>query len=855
MRHLIRFVVLLAASGMNLAAPLAPNDQIIRSFGTAPLRHPATILHLAASADGKRIATLAADSQLRLWDADSGKLIAARQQAAQIAQLMLSADGATVLVNEHSKGMIAYSGDDLTDSKPIVKSGPNANVFFGVQCVALSSDGTLLARPKLDRGIALEIVDLKQNKSLRTIPTQSGIPQSLSFRDDHSLVMLTPDGNLHFYAADGKHLGALRIPRPNNAIGHGAFLLAGGRHVIFLDDKQRLHMAEVTTHDKDLVPVRLLDNKQIGILYPPASSRFLVCADPQGQQVSLVDVIEKKDLSENIQAAGNARQFAANLVFSADGKRMFVGRGQSIVRVTDTSTWQGAVPVFGHTGAILRLALSPDGAQLISASADGSLRIWDRASGQQLQALEGIAPSAGAFDQLPNGDLLSIAANARTLFRPGKDSVRKTTLEPAKSKLARAPMIAAPRADLAALFLPTSTTATTIAFLDLKTDQPRRTLELRSKSALTRAHLSPAAKGLLTLGASTLALYDLSPTATTQPTALEPLYTSTLPASADTTPPAFVGGWDFLLVPQSARAGQANQPEARLVEAYSALEMLRLETAPAKPNDPVKANRPNPAVFQLGVESSQYAGQAMTAVAASPDLRLFVIANPLDRRLRLWDALSGKLLHVTAPAPSAISIITFSADGAALFTGGNDGSLNEWKLPEKLLPDLTPATTDQLAQAIRALSSAKPAEAYAAVQLLSRSGDAAVSFLKDAVAPPRLDQAEYDRLIRALDADTFKERRRAADDLVTLGPIAVAALRSTASQTPSDEAYNSIQGILTRIQKGEKTAPALLSRLRAAHVLQRIATPAAKAALTAAAQPDQPPVVLFRIHLALESLP
>lgn len=852
----MRISILLFLAPLALAAPLAPNDQIIRSFGTAPLRHPASILHLAASADGRRIATLAADSQLRLWDADTGKLIAARQQATQVAQILLSPDGATILVNEHSKGMTAYSGDDLADAKPIVKSGPNANVFFGIQCVALSPDGTRLARPKLDRGISLEIVDLKQNKSLRTIPTQTGIPQSLAFRDDQSLVMLAPDGNLQFYAADGKHLGALRIPRPNNAIGHGAFLLAGGRHVIFLDEKQRLHMAEVTTHDKDLVPVRLLDNKSIGILYPPSSSRFLLCGDPQGQQVSLVDVIERKDLSEHIQTTGNARQFAANLVFSADGKRMFVGRGLNTVRVTDTSTWQGAVPVFGHTGVILRLALSPDGAQLISASADGSLRIWDRATGQQLQAIEGIAPTAGAFDQLSNGDLLSIAANARTLFRPGKDTVRKSTLDLSKSKLARPPMAAAaPRADLAAVFLPTSTTATTLTFLDLKTDQPRRSLELRSKSALTRVHLSGSSKGLLAMGAATLALYDLSPTATTQPTALEPLYTTTLPASADTTPPAFVGGWDFLLVPQSARAGQGNQPEARLVEAYSALEMLRLETAPAKPEEGVKANRPNPAIFQLGVEASQYSGQAMTAVAASPDLRLFVTANPLDRRLRFWDALSGRLLHATAPAPSAVSLITFSSDGTALFTGGNDGSLNEWKLPPNLLPDLTPATTEQLAQAVRALSSAKPAEAYAAVQLLSRSGDTAVSLLKDTVAPPRLDQAEYDRLIRALDADTFKERRRAADDLVTLGPIAVAALRSTAAQTPSDEAYNSIQGILTRIQKGEKTAPALLSRLRAAHILQRIATPAAKQALTAAAQPDQPPVVLFRVHLALESLP
>ena len=46
-------------------------------------------------------------------------------------------------------------------------------------------------------------------------------------------------------------------------------------------------------------------------------------------------------------------------------------------------------PVTGHSDRVTQVEFSHDGARVISASADNSVRFWDVASGRQIQVLEG----------------------------------------------------------------------------------------------------------------------------------------------------------------------------------------------------------------------------------------------------------------------------------------------------------------------------------------------------------------------------------------------------------------------------------------------------------------------------------
>ena len=67
------------------------------------------------------------------------------------------------------------------------------------------------------------------------------------------------------------------------------------------------------------------------------------------------------------------------------------------------STQPANPPFAGHPGPVLAVAVTPDGTQIITAGDDGTARIWDRASGQQVgPALTGHTGSVLAVAVTPD---------------------------------------------------------------------------------------------------------------------------------------------------------------------------------------------------------------------------------------------------------------------------------------------------------------------------------------------------------------------------------------------------------------------------------------------------------------------
>jgi hypothetical protein len=72
--------------------------------------------------------------------------------------------------------------------------------------------------------------------------------------------------------------------------------------------------------------------------------------------------------------------------FSPDGRLAARGHGQ-IIAIWNVATGQDVLQLVGHTGGIRSLVFSPDGRFLVSAGADGAVRLWNLQAGKELAAL------------------------------------------------------------------------------------------------------------------------------------------------------------------------------------------------------------------------------------------------------------------------------------------------------------------------------------------------------------------------------------------------------------------------------------------------------------------------------------
>ena len=105
---------------------------------------------------------------------------------------------------------------------------------------------------------------------------------------------------------------------------------------------------------------------------------------PAHAQGALLDAaVAGQAMLKVIATTGNDR---TRLAFSLDGRRVVTGTGDGTVRVWDIASGQPVGgPMTGDKNGLASVAFSPDGQRVASGGAtDGAVRVWDVASGQQI---------------------------------------------------------------------------------------------------------------------------------------------------------------------------------------------------------------------------------------------------------------------------------------------------------------------------------------------------------------------------------------------------------------------------------------------------------------------------------------
>ncbi|WP_242684326.1 TIR domain-containing protein, partial [Paraburkholderia hospita] len=75
--------------------------------------------------------------------------------------------------------------------------------------------------------------------------------------------------------------------------------------------------------------------------------------------------------------------------FSPDGRRVVTASRDGTARVWDAATGKQIALLTGHQGAVHSAAFSPDGQRVVTASEDNTARVWDAANGKQIAQLSG----------------------------------------------------------------------------------------------------------------------------------------------------------------------------------------------------------------------------------------------------------------------------------------------------------------------------------------------------------------------------------------------------------------------------------------------------------------------------------
>jgi WD40 repeat protein/DNA-binding SARP family transcriptional activator/tRNA A-37 threonylcarbamoyl transferase component Bud32 len=401
--------------------------------------------------DGSRVASIADNGMLRIWDAQTAEEL-----------LAIDADfGGDALESGGFAGTLAFSPDGkkmargfadgsarvwdaATGEELLVLSGhgvePSANFgVYGVGTVDFSPDSSRLATAGIDAEALTIIWDLESGEPITTLAGHTLSVNDVRFSPDGSLVATTgEEGKTYIWDADsGQRLLAI------NHGGISVHFMPGGAQLATAGKDGTIRIWDVANGDE---LIKLSGNPG-GIAYfdiNPDGSQLVTATShgpvrfwnigltheslifdarhpqlakatfsPDGQYVATTggdeisaQIWDATYGTELLTLIGHDDQ-VSDIVYSSDGDLLATASVDGTTRLWDAKTGEALKVFSGHDHWVNRVAFNPDNTLLATAGQDKKVILWDVASGEALRTLEPYADGIWSLNFSPDGALLA----------------------------------------------------------------------------------------------------------------------------------------------------------------------------------------------------------------------------------------------------------------------------------------------------------------------------------------------------------------------------------------------------------------------------------------------------------------
>ncbi|RPD70204.1 WD40 repeat-like protein [Lentinus tigrinus ALCF2SS1-7] len=301
-----------------------------------------------------------------------------------------------------------HVGDDEESLRKIITYGAPTSIHDGsVTALTYSADGKYAASGSEDTTIILW--DVPTNNALHKLSGHCDTVSSLAFsRDNEYLASGSNDEKVILWRVqDGQEDRRLSPGVPIHTVAYtpdGSKLIAGAYNgsLIIWETEGYQQLRVITKHLAVITFIVFSPDGRLMATGGTESDCYIWDLETLGQG-------EPKSVLQG------HKGMVCSAAFSPDRNRIVTASDDGSARVWKTETGEALVILHEHTGPVWTVAFSPDGKRVASGSSDSTVKVCDSFSGERIFSLDGHDSMINAVQFSPGGQFIASAASDNTV--------------------------------------------------------------------------------------------------------------------------------------------------------------------------------------------------------------------------------------------------------------------------------------------------------------------------------------------------------------------------------------------------------------------------------------------------------